>query len=229
MVTLQEVKQLTETPEPGANVPSAKRLKDCGNVLLFRRMGRGAKLAVYREGYAVYEIGKNATVFPVAACGDYRYGEPGRDICIHSEVFDGLAWHIRLFLEGEDRICRNRESYEREKKISYSAVSGEWAALEDLEESVLERLIREEAVKDLLSLLTERQRIIMIQFYFQKKTQREISEEFEITPAAVRRIRAQAIRRIQKKRGISANGRRNGEGGGFPCGVKSRRRERTIC
>ena len=124
MVTLQEVKQLTETPEPGANVPSAKRLKDCGNVLLFRRMGRGAKLAVYREGYAVYEIGKNATVFPVAACGDYRYGEPGRDICIHSEVFDGLAWHIRLFLEGEDRICRNRESYEREKKISYRIGTG---------------------------------------------------------------------------------------------------------
>lgn len=213
MPTLQEVKQLVETPESGAGTPSAKHMKDFGNVLLCRRMGKGARLTVYREGYAVYEIDKNATVFPVAACGDYEYGDAGRGCSyIRGDYFDGLAWYIRLVLEGEDRLCRNRESYEREKKISYSAVSEEWPVLEDLEESVLERLIREETVNGLLSLLTERQRVIIIQFYFQKKTQREISEEFEITPAAVRRIRAQAIRRIQKKRGISVNRQRNGKG-----------------
>lgn len=212
MLTLQEVKQLIEMPEKSTGVPSARCLKDYGNVLLCRKIGKGAKLTAYREGYAVYEIGKNATVFPIAACGDYVYGEPGESTCIREEIFDSLAWHIRLFLEGEDRLCRNRESYEREKKISYSAVSEEWPVLEDLEESVLERLIREETIKELLSLLTERQRIIICQFYFQKKTQKEISEEFDITPAAVRRIRAQAIRRIQKKRGISMNNRRNGKG-----------------
>ena len=221
MLTLQEVKQLIEMPGKSTCVPSARYLKDCGNVLLCRRIGKGSKLTVYREGYAVYEIGKNATVFPIAACGDYVYGEPGESACIREEVFDGLAWHIRLFLEGEDRLCRNRESYEREKKISYSAVSEEWMVLEDLEEPVLERLIREETIKDLLNLLTERQRIIICQFYFQKKTQKEISEEFDITPAAVRRIRAQAIRRIQKKRGIPMNNRRDGKGAASHAGQKT--------
>lgn len=214
MLTLQEMKQLVEMPGKNMGVPSAKHLKDYGNVLLCRKIGKEAKLSVYREGYAVYEIGKKSTVFPVTACGDYEYGEPGESTCVHKEIFDGLEWHIRLLLEGEDRLFRNRETYERGKKVSYSAVSEEWPVLEDLGEPVLDRLIREETIKDLLSLLTERQRIIICQLYFQKKTQKKISEEFDITPAAVRRIRAQAIRRIRKKRGISMNDQRNGKGGG---------------
>ena len=162
MLTLQEVKQLIEMPGKSTCVPSARYLKDYGNVLLCRRIGKGSKLTVYREGYAVYEIGKNATVFPIAACGDYVYGEPGESACI-----------------------------------------------------------REETIKDLLNLLTERQRIVICQFYFQKKTQKEISEEFDITPAAVRRIRAQAIRRIQKKRGIPMNNRRDGKGAASHAGQKT--------
>ena len=150
MLTLREVKQLIEIPEKGAGTPTARYMKDCGTVLLCRQMGDGAKLTVYREGYAAYEAGKHATVFPVDKCGDYDYGMPDGESRIRGEYFDSLAWYIRLFLEGEDRLCRNRESYEREKNVSYSMVSEEWSALEDLEEPVLERLIREEAAEDLL-------------------------------------------------------------------------------
>ena len=218
MLTLREVKQLIEIPEKGAGTPTARYMKDCGTVLLCRQMGDGAKLTVYREGYAAYEAGKHATVFPVDRCGDYDYGMPDGESRIRGEYFDSLAWYIRLFLEGEDRLCRNRESYEREKNVSYSMVSEEWSALEDLEEPVLERLIREEAAEDLLGLLTERQRLIIRRLYFQKKTQKEISEEFGITPATVRGIRAEAVRRIQRKRGTAVKGRQCGKGTGFHAG-----------
>lgn len=211
MPTLQEVKQLVETPEYGTCTPSARYMKDCGNVLLSRRIGKGAKLTVYREGYVVYEIGKYATVFPVTSCGDYDYSESDKNCHIDEKYFDNLEWYVRLFLEGEDRLCRNRESYEREKNISYSVVSEEWAVLEDVKESALERVIREETLNNLLGLLTERQRFVICQYYFLQKTQREISEEFNITPAAVRRIHSQAIHRIQKKRGIALRNYHSGK------------------
>ena len=62
MLTLREVKQLIEIPEKGAGTPTARYMKDCGTVLLCRRMGDGAKLTVYREGYAAYEAGKHAVI-----------------------------------------------------------------------------------------------------------------------------------------------------------------------
>ena len=74
--------------------------------------------------------------------------------------------------------------------------------LEDLGESALDRLIHEETTEELLSMLTERQRIMIHQFYFQRKTQKEISEEFEITTATIREILDRAIQRIQKKYGL---------------------------
>ena len=45
--------------------------------------------------------------------------------------------------------------------------------LEDLGESALDRLIHEETTEELLSMLTERQRIMIHQFYFQRKTQKK--------------------------------------------------------
>ena len=103
MMTLQEVKRLVEVPGKGVCVPSAKQLKSRGNMLLYRRMDGGAKLSVYREGYAVYEVGNHATVFSIAACSDYDYGESGGVSHISGAYFDGLAWYLRLIIEGEDR------------------------------------------------------------------------------------------------------------------------------
>ena len=202
MLTLLEVKQLTAQPEKGIGVPSAKHLKNYGNVFLCKKLGEEAKLTVYREGYVIYEVGNKATVFPISACGDYEYGEPGRTFRIRRDFFDSLAWYIRLLLEGEVR----------KKTISYSAASEEWSVLKDLGEPVINGLIRKEMIMDFLDVLTARQRIVICQFYFHRKTQREISEEFHITPAAVRRIHVQAIRRMQKKRGIGGASRQSGKG-----------------
>ena len=66
-------------------------------------MGEDAKLTVYREGYVVYEVGDKATVFPISACGDYEYGEQGRIFRIRREIFDSLAWYIRLMMNGSDK------------------------------------------------------------------------------------------------------------------------------
>ena len=42
-------------------------------------------------------------------CRDYVY-EAGRKITVVKEdFFDNQPWYVRLILEGEDRLCRNRE------------------------------------------------------------------------------------------------------------------------
>ena len=59
-------------------------------------------------------------------CRDYVY-EAGRKIAVVEEkFFNDQPWYVRLILEGEDRLCRNRETRERNNCISYSCISEEW-------------------------------------------------------------------------------------------------------
>ena len=107
---------------------------------------------------------------------------------------------MRLILEGEDRLNRNREVQEHKNCISYSAVSEEWFVLVDKRLCPLEKVVLEETIEELLSLLTERQRIVICQFYFQQKSQREISDELGISAPAVSKMLSQAIQRMRKNR-----------------------------
>lgn len=54
--------------------------------------------------------------------------------------------------------------------------------------------------EDRLNLLTERQRIVICQFYFQRKSQREISDELGISAPAVSKMLSQAVQRMRKNR-----------------------------
>ena len=45
--------------------------------------------------------------------------------------FDNQPWYVRLILEGEDRLCRNREVREHNNCISYSHISEGWCELVD--------------------------------------------------------------------------------------------------
>ena len=88
--------------------------------------GEGVQLSVFREGYALYRVGKYTTVFPVYSCGDYYYENEGQKICVDADFFEGQEWYVRLLLEGEDRLAKNRDSYCKGRVVSYHAVSEEW-------------------------------------------------------------------------------------------------------
>ena len=107
---------------------------------------------------------------------------------------------MRLILEGEDWLNRNREVLEHKNCISYSAVSEEWFVLANKMQCPLEQVVLEETIEELLNLLTERQRIVICQFYFQRKSQREISDELGISAPAVSKMLSQAIQRMRKNR-----------------------------
>lgn len=198
MLTLREIKRTVENPGERRIVPTAKCLHDDGTLIVRKRMGKEAEIRVYQCGYAVYQLGKYVTVFSVHACGDYLYSLCGEIFCIREAFFDRQEWYVRLVLEGEDRVSSNRESQEQKKRISYSAISEEWNLLMDMGQSTLEQIIVKESVQEMLKLLTEKQRTVVIQFFFCRKTQKEIGEGLgNVTQQAVSLILANALERMR--------------------------------
>lgn len=198
MLTLQEIRRMVENPVMKKKVPTAKQLQQEGSVVISRHLGMDAEILVYQSGYAMYRIGKYVTVFSIHSCGDYLYQLSGNILCVQRAFFDQQEWHVRLVLEGEDRVCRNRESAHQEKITSYSTVSEEWWIMADLEKSPLEQLIQEETIEELMNPLTRRQRQVVEQFFLARKTQKEIARELGLTQANISQEISSSIRKIRK-------------------------------
>ena len=78
-------------------------------------------------------------------------------------------------------MAKNRETCHKGKVISYQAVSEEWFLLSSLALPSLEQLIEKEQILELMGLLTERQRDIVILYFYYGETQWEIAKELGIT------------------------------------------------
>ncbi len=197
MLTLAELKHFMPVPVLEQNYPTAKYLKTHGTIIVSKSIATNVKISVYQNGYAIYEISGLATVFSVWDCQNYRYEMEQNEIS--EQWFEKEAWYLRLILEGEDRINRNLEARQQRKSISYSAVSEEWGVLSSLEVTVLETTIRKETMQELLVLLTDRQKEVILQYFWEQKSQSEIAEKLGISHAAVSKILTRAIARLRKK------------------------------
>lgn len=198
MLTLKELKNMTEIPASGQKTPTAKELRASAEPVAEHILRGDAGIIAYKSGYAVYSVCGAATVFCIHSCGGYCY-DSGENPCgIGSGLFDGEAWYLRLVLEGEDRLCRNREAREQDWSISYSSVSEEWGRLDSGGEPVLNRIIREETVEGFLSVLSDRQRQAVSLFYLEQKSERQIAGELGITAPAVSKILSKSVNRMRQ-------------------------------
>ena len=147
----------------------------------------------------------------VLSCRDYVYEAERKIAVVEEKFFDNQPWYVRLILEGEDRLWRNRETREHDNCISYSCISEEWCELADKRQCLLERMIAEETVRELMNLLTERQRQMIHRIYFQQHTQKEVSHELGITVPAVSKCISQAIQKIKNNSDDSARALEKGD------------------
>ena len=69
MLTLQDLKWIAKEPKTGKKVPSARYLLEQGEQIVSMENGGGVQLLVFREGYALYRVGKYTTVFRYIAVG----------------------------------------------------------------------------------------------------------------------------------------------------------------
>ena len=141
MLTLQELKQVVSNREERRKVPSAKYLRENDVAVAKQRLMDCAEIIAYQTGYVLYCVGDYATVFPLFTCRDYVYEAERKIAVVEEKFFDDQPWYVRLILEGEDRLWRNRETREHDNCISYSCISEEWCELADKGQCLLERII----------------------------------------------------------------------------------------
>ncbi len=213
MLTLQELKQITDIPGNQGKLPTARQLRESGVAIAKERFGGETELSVYQDGFVLYQTGKYSTVFPLHSCGDYFYKSDGNTVHLPEKFFEREKWHLRLVLEGEDRLNRNCEVRERCRNVSYSAVSEEWAVMEDLAEPAIEQLARLETVEEIMQMLTEKQKTVVCGYYLQEKTQGQLAEELGISRHAVRDSLIHAISKIRKKYPLCSHGLNYGMAG----------------
>ncbi len=106
---------------------------------------------------------------------------------------------MRLILEGEDRLSLNEDIWEKRKCISYDVFSDGWALTENTETPMVEQIIQKETVREMLDLLTEKQRLVVSRLYFWQETRKEVAEGLGVTEEAVRRILERAVKNLRKK------------------------------
>ena len=220
MLTLQDLKWIVKEPETGKKVPTARYLLEQGEQVVSMENGGEVQLLVFREGYVLYRIGKYTTVFPVHSCRDYCYENNGQQICVDASFFEQKEWYLRLLLEGEDRLAKNRETCHRGKAVSYHAVSEEWFFLSSPTLPPLEQLIEKEQILELMGFLTERQRDIVILYFYYGETQWEIAKELGITQPTVSQTLMAALRRMRDSQKDSSFGKKadSREGGALYAG-----------
>lgn len=199
MLTLQELKEITETPEQRIKVPTAKNLKETGRAVAEKQLDNNTWIAAYQNGFALYHACGHSTVFPIHTCRAYLYVSSGVSSYLPEQFFEKEPWYVRLVLEGEDRLDRNQRAKEQEKTVSYHAISEEWEAMGNAGENPLEYLVDRENRDELLHCLTGRQRKAVSLCFFQQKSRKEAAKELGISSPAISTILSQAARRLRKK------------------------------
>ena len=112
MLTLQELKQVVSNREESRKVPSARYLRENEVAVAKQKLMDCAEIIVYQIGYVLYRVGDYATVFPLFTCRDYVYEAGRKRAVVEEKFFNAQPWYVRLILEGEDRLWRNRETRE---------------------------------------------------------------------------------------------------------------------
>ncbi|MCM1192875.1 MAG: sigma-70 family RNA polymerase sigma factor [Acetatifactor muris] len=164
-----------------------------------KQMKSDAWIAVYQNGYALYHACGHSTVFPIHTCGAYSYLSGGVSCYLSEQFFEKEPWHIRLALEGEDRLYHNQQAKEQERTVFYNAIPEEWESMGTIGKNPLEYLLDRESREEILCCLTEKQKLAVCLCYFQQKTRKEAARELGITSPAVSAILSQAARKLRKK------------------------------
>ena len=118
MMTFKELKKLVKLPlYKEQRVPTVKALEESGvSVVAEKVLENHGSINVYQNGYVIYRAHKRVTVFSLRDCVHYKYdAAEGAGHHIEEAEFDDYEWHIRLVLEGEDRIFMN-----------YEIIQGKW-------------------------------------------------------------------------------------------------------
>lgn len=139
------------------------------------------------------------TVFALHNCTHYYYESQGNEHqTIPHNHFEDMEWHIRLVLEGEDRLVRNLEARESET-FSYAAdVNPEYNnEMEDPRINVMDFVLNKEFLRKASELLKKHQWEMICRHYIEGMTHREIAAEMGVSHQYVTKGIKKGLHRIR--------------------------------
>lgn len=167
-----------------------------------REIGPDGSLSVYPGGYAVYSNGSGTTVVSIGECGEYTYqfhdGEDG--LPIESRLLlDGDDWSVAVALKGEEQIEANLMNRKGDRKGSRQYEEDwEHIRVEGEVPEVLDAIIQRDMLSELLGCLTERQREVIMAYFFDGLTQQQIADKLGVSQQAVDNTMRQALKKLKK-------------------------------
>ena len=207
MLTLRTLKELIDTPKRGEKLPTPKQLRTGESPVVAHKItGAGVNevhIIVYQSGYAVYGIGNRATVFPVNLELGYGYSSVTEKKRKEDEKYNTWnpekeEWYLRLMLIGEDRLAHNLATRDRGRCISFNGISEDFEGMEDELMDVEERVNRQQIAEEMMSVLSDKQKKVVQEFYWNQKTHKQIAKENGVKRNAVTEILKYALNKIEK-------------------------------
>ena len=199
-ITLKELKKMVPVASEFKRVPGLKKILEDGiEVILRKQMENHAEVVVYKNGYVSYHAHERYTVFALHNCTHYYYESQGNEHqTIPHNHFEDMEWHIRLVLEGEDRLVRNLEARESET-FSYAAdVNPEYNnEMEDPRINVMDFVLNKEFLRKASELLKKHQWEMICRHYIEGMTHREIAAEMGVSHQYVTKGIKKGLHRIR--------------------------------
>lgn len=187
----------------GHKTPTARQLRESGEKpVAVREIGPDGSLSVYPGGYAVYSNGSGTTVVSIDECGEYtyRFHDGEDDLPTESRLLlDGEDWSVAVALKGEEQIEANLMNRKGDRKGSRQ-YEEDWEHIRVEEEApdVLDAIVQRDMLSELLGCLTERQREVIMAYFFDGLTQQQIADKLEVSQQAVDNTMRQALKKLKK-------------------------------
>ena len=195
-MTLKELQSKIERTL-GKELPTAAKLRSgISPLVVCHDFDGGAQLFVYKNGFALYQSLGRSTVFRVDACGGYTHFGRTEKSELDEKFFRDTEWWVRLMIEGEDRLTHNQTSLAERHESLYEASMDTAADTEDL----LKNIILRETLEAAFSLMTERQREIVVMYYIDGMGVKEIAAIYGITHQAVSVTLSDVKKKFRKNR-----------------------------
>lgn len=211
-MTLQELLKNIPAAEKVKRVPSVAKLAKEAVPFVIDTMDADTSVTVYSNGYVLYQKDQWATVFPLHDCTDYVYKDSNVESFVPFEEFMNQPWQVRVLMEGFDRMDHNCERRKEGRAVSIDIDNNAEGHIElsdmgagDALRILVERESREEEEERLrqnLSLLTSRQREVLILCVGEGKTHLEVAEMLGISRQAVSEYLGKSLRHMRKLYGV---------------------------
>lgn len=212
--TFREMLSKLGSVSRAAKTPTTRFLKENEEVL-----AEVEGCTLYKNGYFVCENETGRTVMWAPACTQFTYHFlSGKPFDLTEEKLEKLPWYVVLILFGEHRIEENnmntRQGGRAGTKDFKTDDAGDHARdAEDAYEAYYRSayiwrepyvgenpesiFIREETRREMLAMMTVKQRVVFILYYRDILKQREIAEELGLSRSAVRDRLDGALKKVK--------------------------------